>query len=1443
MATLLKAEFVFPMEEIEPPVSDTEYRRELGLLSKDELVKDSEGYIEDEGISWNEAFPESVEDAKGDTVSEQTQQEKADVIEKVEKAVIENARDVSEDSESRKKAPVVRKIHFDDDAESVSSGESTVKSDSVKEAAIEPARSSKAEQAEKELAETSSIEPEKPVEDYPYNQREAIEGYADGVDNRILEFLSRVRNLKDHSYRQKTNVEIAQNTERLINDVRELVGTDVTGYKHLLTGGAVEHIDKDHGKNGSSDHSMANDEDIARIGFVIENYDSAELVKKNGKTVYDSEHRSSNNLPAPMIKFSKKINGTFYVVESVPDSKANSFFVKSAYIAKNSSANTDGVLNMTDTRLQPSRSSTSEPPHHSDSTAVNDSVRENDVGNVGENVNVLQNKATSAAVKTDAVPDVTGKTDVQAETEVESKAKTASEPKAKTEVKTEIKAEENPEETPKVDTEAKVQAKQEGKAEVPVEPSVREDMSREANGEAKAKADTTPEMKSSAESETVSEENNGVSEEEQSFLETVRRTAQSPKEALKAKKHGDVYSGADEQTIRVAEDLSKAFGVRILLFDGNGKTDIDGFYDRKSNTIYLNAGNHAKPIQATVRHEMVHFLAQANKGAFESFRDFVVGRYAETYGKDALNTWLDNKKAEYEAAGMELDENGAKEELCADLAMDMLNDPETVKGFAKENRSAARRILDALRRFIDKIRAVFGLEPKYTAGKARALEALSKTDSTVKVTDGKVERSHASFKNDTLPKALNVKDLYAAEKLLYQALTSAEIRNSNTNSDGIRFSGETDSDTDIITVKDIDNLRSIGRKSVNDFTSEDIKKAEPFARRYFKELGVKSPFFRAWFGDWRAHDTSKVKVVSQKSAERGKVKNTDTGWDILVSRQVFKETQHHSSESVKNAVKYLPYIGDITQNAVLLSSEMSGKENSLSVMFHTFYGYTEVMGYPALLRLKVEELIDEKSGESIRRNYILQTIEEEPISESKRFSKAHQSETGSSVNSISDLYALVKTYDKDFHAKDANPELLDEDGKPLVVYHGTDADFTVFDRTKGRSSMDIQGMFFSPWELDAQGYGKKVGAYYINLKNPADEGTAYKALNMFKGQNNAGIKARDYLIKLGYDGINNSGEEFIAFYPEQIKSATDNIGTFDGSNPDIRYSKSGTAADTKKNVFSYEALTAKPDMPLTDIDTDIPRDENGKVIRKNVADRALKAVRDSGNKKNTDVDVYVHVDDTNSDLKVSIESIRHGLTRKPDLNAIAALNIVGLAKNAVLINELSPREGAVGGNVYLSAGKDSDNNLYFARLVTDKKNLAISEIETVYAINAKKESVAHYRQGYENKIPFAFTDSTISIADLLDFVKNHFSDILPESVLQHYGISRKESAVSDSVMYSLNAEKDSVQTIPKGEDPARDVDVRAFDERGGKVSEGVRTVRFTSIYKRRIRLRRSLGMS
>lgn len=58
----------------------------------------------------------------------------------------------------------------------------------------------------------------------------------------------------------------------------------------------------------------------------------------------------------------------------------------------------------------------------------------------------------------------------------------------------------------------------------------------------------------------------------------------------------------------------------------------------------------------------------------------------------------------------------------------------------------------------------------------------------------------------------------------------------------------------------------------------------------------------------------------------------------------------------------------------------------------------------------------------------------------------------------------------------------------------------------------------------------------------------------------------DALRKAGYDGIilaNDAGswgrstDAYIALDPEQVKSATDNVGTFDRNNPDIRYSVKG----------------------------------------------------------------------------------------------------------------------------------------------------------------------------------------------------------------------------------------------------------------------------------------------
>lgn len=78
------------------------------------------------------------------------------------------------------------------------------------------------------------------------------------------------------------------------------------------------------------------------------------------------------------------------------------------------------------------------------------------------------------------------------------------------------------------------------------------------------------------------------------------------------------------------------------------------------------------------------------------------------------------------------------------------------------------------------------------------------------------------------------------------------------------------------------------------------------------------------------------------------------------------------------------------------------------------------------------------SGE-LMRNYILQNIEEEPISKLNRLSRSNRSEKDSSTISIAQLYDIVKTYDKDFvSAPQISTEVakrsLNEDGTPFGIF-------------------------------------------------------------------------------------------------------------------------------------------------------------------------------------------------------------------------------------------------------------------------------------------------------------------------------------------------------------------------------------------------------------------------
>lgn len=62
-------------------------------------------------------------------------------------------------------------------------------------------------------------------------------------------------------------------------------------------------------------------------------------------------------------------------------------------------------------------------------------------------------------------------------------------------------------------------------------------------------------------------------------------------------------------------------------------------------------------------------------------------------------------------------------------------------------------------------------------------------------------------------------------------------------------------------------------------------------------------------------------------------------------------------------------------------------------------------------------------------------------------------------------------------------KVVDENGEPLVVYHGTKADFSVFEGQRIANTSEGAGFYFTPNKNLAQGFGN-VKAVFLNIRNP-----------------------------------------------------------------------------------------------------------------------------------------------------------------------------------------------------------------------------------------------------------------------------------------------------------------------------------------------------------------------
>ena len=626
--------------------------------------------------------------------------------------------------------------------------------------------------------------------------------------------------------------------------------------------------------------------------------------------------------------------------------------------------------------------------------------------------------------------------------------------------------------------------------------------------------------------------------------------------------------GASPAQQAAAEELSRILDRRVLFFRSDDPT-VNGYY--KNGTIHVNAAS-GRTVASIIASEMTHAIETTSD--YGALRELALRELSREKGM-SLDELRAQKKETYAAHGENLDADGVDFELCEEyVGRYLFGDVAQIRAAVDYKPSLGRKIIafldEIIRRLTGRVRAVSSRILK-DAQYARELWGRAVREAKARGASGRSEYTAEQRKN-TRPD-IDRSDVVFAN-------------------DGVSYSIEDSDYEKPITPRDVEAVQSIGRKSINAFTSEEIRKTQKWAHKFYRELGTKSPFFRAWFGDWRAHDNSKTNIVSvptidisQAVLEKGDYYISDTGWTVYAGKTLNDDTRHHSGGNRIN-VKSLNVINTILDNAILLDTVVSepntNKKSANTAFLHKLYTPITYDGKPYIAVSTVEEYYNETSSGVSRRAYNLKAIKTEPAGGQLGNNSSSSVPVTDSTISISDLYSLVKTYDKDFTAAhDVSPELLNEDGTPKVFYHGTGANFTVFKSENGTYWFSESIDYAEAMAYERAGKNGRVGAFYLDMKNP------YRA-KLPPGQFTDPGYENPIIEKAksgGYDGViieNDTDSDieaetfYVVFSPNQIKSATDNIGTFDRGNDDTRYSieDSGWDAYHRRNQEELESNTS-----------------------------------------------------------------------------------------------------------------------------------------------------------------------------------------------------------------------------------------------------------------------------
>lgn len=334
---------------------------------------------------------------------------------------------------------------------------------------------------------------------------------------------------------------------------------------------------------------------------------------------------------------------------------------------------------------------------------------------------------------------------------------------------------------------------------------------------------------------------------------------------------------------------------------------------------------------------------------------------------------------------------------------------------------------------------------------------------------------------------------------------------------------------------------------------------------------VRTENFKRWFGDWEkdarasmimklpAISLDKMTPLTKKQAEavvmklekgENKYDGRKTTWVISSIGKIIGHKGFDNS-------LLIPKLKEVYDNSIYLMSEPEirkdgHKEHNNFVGYHHYVGKITFDGTEYYVRLTLQEVKTRK------KDFIPNQLHSTFVSDIEIYSTNNRVNTGNTPATANvDAKYVDAKLEQFFENANNSSKIVDENGEPRVVYHGTSNVFNTFEMHDG--SLGKGAYFSSNWDEAAEYSLKKLGFSkdeYDEL--PYDEAIVVEAFLNVRDEHN-----------ITHSRFSREDIEVLATSPNQIKSATDNIGTFDSANPDIRFRAvpTTTAEDIDKNGF------------------------------------------------------------------------------------------------------------------------------------------------------------------------------------------------------------------------------------------------------------------------------------